>query len=140
MIAFPLIMAVYAGVADGARETALKLAAKKTDTASLIGVGALENAYVTMNLAIDAMLAAGATATPSPELTSRVMVLRTLVGKAAIDVGEKAIDVAGGAGFYRAAGLEQRFRDLQAARYHPLQERPQQILAARTVLGLDIDG
>ena len=31
------------------------------------------------------------------------------------------MELAGGAGFYRAAGLERRFRDIQAARYRPLQ-------------------
>ena len=31
------------------------------------------------------------------------------------------------------------FRDVQAARYHPLQEKAQSRLAARVALGLDID-
>lgn len=35
------------------------------------------------------------------------------------------MEAAGGAGFYRAQGLERRFRDIQAARYHPLQAGPQ---------------
>jgi hypothetical protein len=35
------------------------------------------------------------------------------------------MELAGGAGFYRAAGLERRFRDMQGARYHPLQRGPQ---------------
>ena len=68
------------------------------------------------------------------------MTLRGLVGRSAMEVGSRAMDVAGGAGFYRAAGLEQRFRDLQAARFHPLQDRQQQLYAARFVLGADIDG
>ena len=31
------------------------------------------------------------------------------------------MELAGGAGFYRANGLERRFRDIQGARFHPLQ-------------------
>jgi alkylation response protein AidB-like acyl-CoA dehydrogenase len=31
----------------------------------------------------------------------------------------------GGAGFYRGFGLERLFRDIQAARYHPLPENEQ---------------
>jgi acyl-CoA dehydrogenase len=50
------------------------------------------------------------------------------------------MEVAGGAGFYRDLGLERLFRDVQGARYHPLREAPQQRLAGRVALGLDIDG
>lgn len=32
------------------------------------------------------------------------------------------------------------FRDIQAARYHPVQEKPQTRLTGRILLGLDIDG
>ena len=49
------------------------------------------------------------------------------------------MEVAGGAGFYRGAGLERRFRDIQAARYHPLQEGPQAEYAGSMALGLPID-
>jgi acyl-CoA dehydrogenase len=141
MIAFPLVYSVYAGVADRAREIALELAAKRVrDDVGFIGIGELENAHAAMNLAIDAMVELGATATPSPETTNRVMTLRHLAGRFAMDVGSKALDVAGGAGFFSQAGLERRFRDLQAARYHPLQDRQQQIYAGRFALGADIDG
>ena len=43
-----------------------------------------------------------------------------------------------GAGFYRAAGLERRFRDIQAARYHPLQSGPQAQYAGALALGLPV--
>jgi alkylation response protein AidB-like acyl-CoA dehydrogenase len=141
LLAFPLVYAVYAGVADGAREAALAMVRRKTpDAASMIAIGELENAHAALDLAHAAMIELGASASPSAETTQRVMTLRTLVGRAAMEVGSKALDVAGGAGFYRAGGVEQRFRDLQAARFHPLQERQQQLFAARFVLGADIDG
>ena len=53
---------------------------------------------------------------------------RTLAGRGAIATVERAMEVAGGAGFYRGAGLERAFRDVQGARYHPLQEKPQTAL------------
>ena len=34
----------------------------------------------------------------------------------------KAMEIVGGEGFYRGFGLERLFRDVQAARYHPLAE------------------
>jgi hypothetical protein len=45
-----------------------------------------------------------------------------------------------GAAFYRRAGLERAFRDVQGARFHPLQEKAQLRHAGRPALGLDIDG
>ena len=44
------------------------------------------------------------------------------------------------AAFYRSVGLERLFRDVQGARYHPLQEKVQLRYAGRLALGLDIDG
>jgi alkylation response protein AidB-like acyl-CoA dehydrogenase len=141
MLAFPLVYAVYAGVADGARDGALALAGRKAlDPVDLIAVGELENAHVSLDLAHAAMVEIGARATPSVHTTHRVMTLRSLVGRAAMEVGARALDVAGGPGFFRANGVEQRFRDLQGARYHPLQERRQQMFTARFVLGANIDG
>jgi acyl-CoA dehydrogenase len=32
------------------------------------------------------------------------------------------------------------FRDVQGARYHPLQAKPQILYAGRMALGLDVDG
>ena len=58
----------------------------------------------------------------------------------AIDTVERAMMVAGGGAFYRSKGLERRFRDVQAARFHPLQEPAQLDLSGRLALGLDLDG
>ncbi len=141
MIAFPLVYSVYTGVADGARDTAMALAKRgRVDAPALQAIGELENAHAAMDLAVAAMVEAGAAAMPSVETTHRIMTFRNLVGRGALEVGSRALEVAGGAGFHRAAGLEQRFRDLQGARYHPLQDRQQQAFAARVALGLDIDG
>jgi alkylation response protein AidB-like acyl-CoA dehydrogenase len=50
------------------------------------------------------------------------------------------MEAAGGQAFYREAGLERAFRDVQGARYHPLQEKPQTVLTGRVALGWNIDG
>jgi acyl-CoA dehydrogenase len=140
MIAMPLVYSVYAGIADGIRQNALELARKKkSDPALLMTVGEMENAFASLNLAYAALTACG-NDKPSEETTNRVMTLRQLLGKAALEVGSKALDVGSGAGFFRASGLEQRFRDLQAARFHPLQDKTQQFYAARMALGMSVDG
>ena len=65
---------------------------------------------------------------------------RGIVANAIIRTVEKALEVAGGGGFYRSATLERLFRDVQAGRYHPIADRPRERLTGRVLLGLDIDG
>jgi alkylation response protein AidB-like acyl-CoA dehydrogenase len=67
------------------------------------------------------------------------MMGRQLVARHAIGAVEYAMEAAGGAGFYRAPGLERRFRDIQGARYHPLQSGPQALYAGSMALGLPVD-
>ena len=141
MIAFPLIYSAYLGVAEGARDKALALARKRpVDPLLAQLVGEIENRLLTARLAHGRMVELAETGTPGPGTTSETMSCRTLVGQAAIDTIAKALEVAGGAAFYRKTGLERAFRDVQAARFHPLQEKPQLDLTGRVVLGWDIDG
>lgn len=141
MIAFAPIYSAYAGVADGARATALAIARKRgSDSDLLRRAGEMENAHAAMDLALRAMIDIAETGTPGPETSSAAMVRRTLVGRAAIETVERALELAGGAAFYRKAGLERAFRDVQGARFHPLQPGPQLELAGRVALGVDIDG
>jgi len=141
LIAFPLIYAVYVGLAETARGKALDLAAGRKITPDLeLTIGEMETELAAARLALEDMLACAAGDEPGPAATSRIMTGRTLVARAAIRTVEKAMEAAGGQGFYRKAGLERIFRDVQAARYHPLQEKAQSRLAARLALGLDIGG
>jgi len=90
-------------------------------------------------LAQESMLAAVRANRPSAETVNSVMMGRQLVERHAIAAVELAMQLAGGAGFYRAAGLERRFRDIQAARYHPLQSGPQAEYAGAMALGEPVD-
>jgi acyl-CoA dehydrogenase len=65
------------------------------------------------------------------------MIYRTLSARGVLGTVDAAMDVAGGASFFRANGLERLFRDAQGARYHPLQEGLQKALTARAALGLE---
>jgi acyl-CoA dehydrogenase len=73
---------------------------------------------------------------PSTETVNEIMIGRTLLARHAIASVELAMELAGGASFYRAAGLERCFRDIQAARFHPLQVGPQARYAGAVALGL----
>jgi alkylation response protein AidB-like acyl-CoA dehydrogenase len=76
---------------------------------------------------------------PSAATVNQVMTGKQLVTRHAIAAVELAMELAGGAGFYRTAGLERCFRDIQAARYHPLQAGPQAQYAGAMALGQPID-
>jgi alkylation response protein AidB-like acyl-CoA dehydrogenase len=80
------------------------------------------------------------TAKPGPATSAATFCRRTILVNAATRTVEKALEASGGSGFYRRGGLERLFRDIQAARYHPLPEKPQTRLVGRLLLELDIDG
>lgn len=140
-IAFALIYSAYVGVAEGARNRAVEMAKKRPADPMLAQlVGEMENELLRSRLAHRRMIDIAETAEPGPETTSEAMACRTLVGQAAIATVSKAMEVAGGSAFYRKSGLERAFREVQAARFHPMQEKPQLDLAGRVALGWDING
>ena len=139
-VAFPLIYSVYVGVAEAARDLAVREAKKKkADAALLTLVGEMENELATARLALRGMIENAGAARFSADTTNTGMTGRTLAGRHAIRTVEKAMEVVGGASFFRHLGLERMFRDVQGARYHPLQEKPQLLYAGRMALGLDVD-
>lgn len=140
MIAIPLIYAVYVGVAESARDLAVERARKRPQDAHLVDLaGGIDNALATARLALADMFTAAAGNAPGATTTQRVMVGRALVEGAVLEVVDLALELGGGGAFYRDAGLERRFRDAQACRYHPLQGRVQREYAGRLALGLDLD-
>lgn len=136
-IALPIIYSVYLGVAESARDLALELARKRTPSPHLLALaGRMETALRAAQLAHAHMLDIVDRNAPSADTVNEVMIGRTLVAEQAIRTVELAMELAGGAAFYRANGLERRFRDVQGARYHPLQAGPQAEYAGATALGL----
>lgn len=139
-IAFPLVYSVYLGVAESARDLAVSLAKRKHANHSIIELaGRMDTELTAARLAHELMLAAIRISPPSAETVNQVMIGRQLVGRHALAAVDLAMELAGGAGFYRSAGLERKFRDIQAARYHPLQSGPQAQYAGSMALGLPVD-
>jgi indole-3-acetate monooxygenase len=134
-IAFTLIYAVYLGVAESARDIAIDIAKRKPEP-DLSLAGRMETELRAAQLAHHWMLDAVARNAPSPDTVNEVMIGRALVARHAIAAVELAMELAGGASFYRATGLERRLRDIQGARFHPLQSGPQARYAGATALGL----
>lgn len=135
-IAFPLIYAAYLGVAESACNIALDLAKKRPvthDARSLAGrmmteLRGAEAAHETMLAAVDRNA-------PSAETVNEVMIGKSLGADHSIRAVELAMELASGAGFYRSAGLERRFRDIQGARYHAMQRGAQSQYAGAMALG-----
>ena len=133
--AFPLVYAVYLGVAESARDIAIDIARHKP-RADVSLAGRMETELRAAQLAHRWMLDTAERNAPSAETVNEVMIGRTLVARHAIATVELAMELAGGVSFYRATGLERRFRDIQGARFHPLQAEPQARYAGATALGL----
>lgn len=134
--AFPLIYAVYLGVAESARDIALESARKRHPSAALLDLaGRMETSLRAAQLAHRWMIETVERNAPSAETVNEVMIGRSLVAKHGIAAVELAMELAGGSGFYRSLGLERRFRDIQGARFHPLQPGPQAQYAGALALG-----
>jgi alkylation response protein AidB-like acyl-CoA dehydrogenase len=139
-IAFPLVYAVYVGVAESARDLAVELAKRKKPARHVVDLaGRMDTELAGARLGLDSMLAAVRLNAPSAATINQVMIGKALVTRHAIASVECAMEMAGGAGFYRSAGLERKFRDIQAARYHPLQAGPQAEYAGAMALGLPVE-
>jgi alkylation response protein AidB-like acyl-CoA dehydrogenase len=135
-LAFPLIYAVYLGVAESARDIAIDLAKKRPASDALTELaGRMETALRAAQLAHGWMMDVAGRNMPSADSVNEIMIGRTLVARHAIEATELAMELAGGAGFYRSRGLERRFRDVQGARYHPLQAGPQARYTGTMALG-----
>ena len=138
-IAFPLIYAVYLGVAESARDLAIGLATKRPPSPHLIDLaGRLETRLRAAQIAHRRMIDVANWNNPSAESVNEMMIGRTLVAEHAIQAVELAMELAGGAGFYRTNSLERCFRDVQGARYHPLQTGPQARYAGSMALGQSV--
>jgi acyl-CoA dehydrogenase len=140
MIALPLVYSVYVGIAEAARDIALAQAKKKPGDIDLIGnVGEMENELRSTQMALESAIACATTAKPDADTSNEILIRRTIAGRSAIRTVEKAMEVAGGASFFRSFGLERLYRDIQGARFHPMQEKRQHDFTGRYTLGLPFD-
>ena len=139
-VAMPLIMSVYTGVAEAAADIATELARKRSsDPVVPYLLGELVNELTRVQLAADDMvrLANDFDVTMGLDVTSPMLVRKTIVAEGVLATVEKALEVAGGAGFYRKTGLERLLRDAHGAQFHPLPAKRQHRFTGRIALGLD---
>jgi alkylation response protein AidB-like acyl-CoA dehydrogenase len=140
VVAMPLIMSVYAGVAEAAAALAREQANKRRSDPTLpYLLGELANCLTMVQLATDDMLrlANNLEFAISLDLTNAMLVRKTIVAEQVLATAEKALEAVGGSGFYRKSGLERFLRDAHAAQFHPLPAKRQHRFTGRIALGLD---
>lgn len=139
-VAMPLIMSAYVGVAEAATEIATGIARKNGDAPEVpVLLGELTNSLTTARMAVDSMVAITNDwdFAPTTDTANDILVRKTIAANAVLATVEKALETAGGAGFFRKTGLERLVRDAHGVRYHPLPEKRQQQFTGRLALGQD---
>ncbi|MBX3206944.1 MAG: acyl-CoA dehydrogenase family protein [Labilithrix sp.] len=138
-VAIPVFMAAYVGIAEAASELALAAAANRRDAPYLPQLaGELDSLLMQTHLAWRAAVdgAANYDFTPSLHRANRALVAKTLCANAATATVRKAMEIAGGPGFFRGP-LERMLRDVSAAPYHVLPEKRQLHFSGLLALGRD---
>lgn len=135
--AMPLIMSVYLGLADAARDCAIH--ATRRDASLVPLLGELDNHYTLAELAVTDMIARNDNFgfTPSLSNSSAVLTRKTLAANAIREVVDMACTMVGGAGFFRQHPLERIARDVRASHFHPLPQHKQAVFSGRVLARLD---
>jgi alkylation response protein AidB-like acyl-CoA dehydrogenase len=137
-IAFPIISGVYLGVAEAAYQAALAAAAPKADNIMVQRqVGLMRHKLLVASWALDGALAAvGDDPAPSPEAYLAVMSAKAEITRAGIEVCDIAVEVAGGSAYFKGSVIERCYRDIRAAKFHPLTSDDTLVETGRHALGV----
>ncbi len=73
------------------------------------------------------------------ETVAAVMAAKREIVLDAIEVCDLAMDIAGGAAFHRGSPIERAYRDVRAAKFHPLTMEATLLHAGRLALGVPCD-
>jgi alkylation response protein AidB-like acyl-CoA dehydrogenase len=141
--AFPVIGAVYLGIAEAARDAAVALVAgtpRAEDVSIQRQVGLMDNRLRVMTWALEgAMATIGDDPQPSMENVVAMMAAKREISTGGIEVCDVAMEVAGGAGFFRTSPIERCYRDIRGVKFHPFTPEQTLIHAGRVCLGLPAD-
>jgi alkylation response protein AidB-like acyl-CoA dehydrogenase len=140
-IAFPVIAAVYLGVAEGAyAHTVARFATRTTDQSTQRRIGLMGHRLRVAGWALDGALAiVGDNPTPSMDTVVSVMAAKREIALAAAEVCDLAMELGGGEAFRTGSPIQRAFRDVRAAKYHPFDPETTLVHAGRHALGLACD-
>jgi alkylation response protein AidB-like acyl-CoA dehydrogenase len=135
-IAFPIISAVYLGVAEAAFAAAVESARRRADDPTVRRqVGLMRHRLQVASWSLDAVLdLVGPDPAPSMETLTAVMMAKREVALAGVEVCDLAMEVAGGPAYFRGSVVERSYRDIRAAKFHPTTPEDTLLLAGEQAL------
>ncbi|HEX5859216.1 MAG TPA: acyl-CoA dehydrogenase family protein, partial [Microbacterium sp.] len=139
-IAFPIVSGVYLGVAEAAYAEALRVAARQEDDPLVQrSIGLMRQRLLVAEWALEgALTQLGDDPAPSYDSFLAVMAAKAEIARAGVEVCDLAMQVAGGASFFKGSIIERCYRDIRAAAFHPL--TPEATLLAAGRHALDVPG
>ena len=142
-IAIPVISAVYLGVAEAARDHAVEAVTgtpRGDDPGVQRQVGLMDTRLRVAGWALAGALdIVGDDPPPSMDTVVAVMAAKREVALAGIEVCDLAMDVAGGSSYYRTSPIEQCYRDVRGAKFHPFTPDETLVHAGQVALGRPAD-
>jgi acyl-CoA dehydrogenase len=137
--AMPVITGVYLGVAEGARDRATALVRgtpKAQDPVVQRLTGLLDYKLRVARWALEGALdQIGDDPAPSMDNVVAAMHAKRAVAEEAVSACDVALEVTGGAGYFRKLGIEQAVRDVRGVKFHPLTPELTLIHAGKVALG-----
>lgn len=137
-VALPMIMSAYVGIAEKALELVLQHVRKQPRDAGHLPliIGKMNNSVVAARVQWREMVALcnDIDFKPGRELTVDMLSLKTNVVNSCIQSLQEGMQAIGGQSFYKTHPIERLFRDIQAARFHPLPEYEQYEFTGRRMM------
>ena len=140
-VAFPIVSAVYLGVAEAAFAAAVDAARSRADDPTVRRqVGLMQHRLQVASWTLDGVFdLVGPDPQPSAETLAAVMIAKREIALAGIEVCDLAMDVAGGSAFFRGSVVERCYRDIRAAKFHPTTPEDTLLLAGERAFTLPGD-
>jgi len=137
-IGFSIISGAYLGVAEAAYAEALRVASRHGDDPQVQrSIGLMRQRLLVAGWALDgALTQLGDDPAPSYEAFLAVMAAKAEIARAGVEVCDLAMQVAGGASFFKGSVIERSYRDIRAAAFHPLTPEATLVAAGQHALGM----
>ena len=138
--ALPTISSVYLGIAESARDRAVAhvvATPKAADPMVQRQLGLLDGRLQVARWALEGVLAEiGDDPEPSLPLVVAAFQAKRVMADELVAACDLAMDVVGGAAYFRKLRIEQAVRDVRALKYHPLPSEQTLLHAGKVALGL----
>jgi alkylation response protein AidB-like acyl-CoA dehydrogenase len=137
-IGMSVISGVYLGIAEGALAHAIEIAAARaSDLTVQRQIGLATHRAKVAAWALDGALAiVGDDPQPSLETLQAVMTAKREIALAGIEITDLAMEVGGGASYFRGSPIERAYRDIRAAKFHPFTPEVTLLRGGRLALGV----